>query len=79
MLLLLALACGPSKEQLMQEILASEEFKQMIQEQTQGKSKEMENLSEMATCLSKVSGVTSWKTTRARHIRKCGKKGIGEE
>ena len=86
MFLLFALACGPSKEELKKEILESEELKQLIQQQVQTNPNELNtlktdvtNLNEMAGCLSKIGGVQSYRVTKASSVRKCAKKGTGEE
>ena len=44
------LACGPSKEDVAKEVLASEEMQRLLNE----KDEEIENLKTMAKCLTKV-------------------------
>jgi hypothetical protein len=78
----ITISCGPSKEELIQEILASPEFAEAVQ-QSAGNNEKVENLTEMAECLSKVSMAANydrWKRSASKSgVRKCGKKGMGEE
>ena len=79
----ITISCGPSKEEIIQDLLASPEFAEAVQKSAGNANEKVENLTEMAECLSKVSMAANydrWKRSASKSgVRKCGKKGMGEE
>ncbi len=80
LILIALMACGPSKEDVAKEVLASAEIQKLLQE----KDEEIQNLKTMAKCLSKVSGYSGSSPTLRKlaskyAVRKCGEIGQSTE